>query len=168
MGDPRTPSRSIREPGVMLREASLVPIAQRSPVLAGPLVRVDPSGARLVPVVRPVRPVIAGAEHRFRPNPSPLRMLLGLAGLASAAAFTTAMLPTVIPQADASAGQGQATDPGAAAGAQPDPSVRHVTRYVTLAPGQTAPPSSTVVVRPQPTPRVTVKTVTRTRQSGKP
>jgi hypothetical protein len=36
---------------------------------------------------------------------------------------------------------------------------------VTLQPGQTAPPNSSVVVQPTPTPRVQV--VTRTRQSGR-
>ena len=54
----------------------------------------------------------------------------------------------------------------------PEPSVLHVTRYVTLQPGQTAPPQSSVLVKPQPTPRVTVKVVKKvqvvTRQSGKP
>ncbi len=99
---------------------------------------------------------------RSRPNPNPLRLMLGLAGLASAAAFTTAMLPSVAPQPDA-----QAADPGTAAVVtRPEPSVKHVTQYVTLEAGQTAPPQSTVVVRPKPTPRVTVKVVTKTRQSG--
>ncbi|HYN48066.1 MAG TPA: hypothetical protein VER83_04320 [Candidatus Nanopelagicales bacterium] len=51
---------------------------------------------------------------------------------------------------------------------QPAPSVLHVTKYVQLKPGETAPPQSTVVVRPKPSPKVTVKVVTQTRQSGKP
>ena len=42
----------------------------------------------------------------------------------------------------------------------------HVTRVVTLSPGQTAPPNAPVVVQPTPTPRVRVKVVTR--QSGQP
>jgi hypothetical protein len=44
--------------------------------------------------------------------------------------------------------------------------VRHVTRYVQLEPGQTAPPQASIVPAPKPTPRVVV--VTTTRQSGKP
>jgi hypothetical protein len=90
--------------------------------------------------------------------------MIGLAGLASAAAFTTAMLPSVAPTPTASA----ELAPVAATVAQPAPSVQRVTRYVQLKPGETAPPQSTVVVRPDPTPRVTVKVVTQTRQSGKP
>ena len=92
--------------------------------------------------------------------------MIGLAGLASAAALTTAMLPSVTP----APGAGQALEPVAAAAAGPTaaPSVQHVTRYVQLQPGQTAPPQSTVVVKPKPTPRVTVKVVTQTKQSGKP
>jgi hypothetical protein len=46
----------------------------------------------------------------------------------------------------------------------PQPPVVHVTRTVILQPGQTAPPDSSVVVQPNPTPRIVVKTVTK--QSG--
>jgi hypothetical protein len=107
-------------------------------------------------------------QARSKPDPNPLRMMLGLAGIASAAAFTSAMLPSVTPQATGTIPA--TTDPNAAAAVQPEPSVQHVTRYVTLRPGETAPPQSTVVIRPQPTPHVTVQTtiVTKTRQSGKP
>jgi hypothetical protein len=91
--------------------------------------------------------------------------MLGLAGLASAAAFTTAMLPSVTPAPLAD----PALEPVAAVESPaPDPSVQHVTQYVQLKAGQTAPPTSTVVVRPKPTPKVKVKVVTKTRQSGKP
>ena len=74
----------------------------------------------------------------------------------------------MLPSVSAAPQPAAALDPLAGTAAQPDLPVRHVTRYVTLKPGQTAPPDSTVVVRPQPTPRVTVRIVTRTRQSGKP
>jgi hypothetical protein len=152
-----TTAGSIREPGATARGPRSVatPVSSPARVVAGAV-----TGAR------------GGApngssgmrEPRSRPNPNPLRLMLGLAGLASAAAFTTAMLPSVATQPEP-----PASDPAVAAAAvQPDPSVKHVTRYVTLQPGQTAPPQSTVVIRPKPTPRVTVKVVTRTRQSGKP
>ena len=76
------------------------------------------------------------------------------------------MLPSVTPVTDA-AGDGSALTTDQAGGAAvAAPSVKHVTRYVVLKPGQTAPPHASVLVRPTPTPRVTV--VTRTRQSGKP
>jgi hypothetical protein len=90
--------------------------------------------------------------------------MLGVIGMASAAAFTTAMLPSVAAE-PATAADAVTLDPAAAA-VGPEPSVRHVTRYVTLAPGQTAPSQSTVVVRPDPTPQVRVKVVTKSRQSG--
>ena len=103
---------------------------------------------------------------RRRPDPGSLRMLVTFAGIASASALTTAMLPSISPVTDA-AGAGSVLVADQASGAAvPAPSIRHVTRYVVLKPGQTAPPHASVLVRPTPTPRVTV--VTRTRQSGKP
>jgi hypothetical protein len=89
-----------------------------------------------------------------------MRLLLGVAGIASASALITAMLPSISP---AGAVVADATTLTAVA---PEPSVTHVTRYVTLAPGQTAPPNASVQVKPQPTPRVVVRVVTR--QSGTP
>ncbi|HEY6058290.1 MAG TPA: hypothetical protein VIV06_09670, partial [Candidatus Limnocylindrales bacterium] len=76
-------------------------------------------------------------------------------------ALATGLLPSV-------------AQPGAVVGAPtatlgeavPAPSVRHVVRYVQLRPGQTAPPQSTVVAAPKPSPRTVV--VTTTRQSGRP
>jgi hypothetical protein len=122
----------------------------------------------------------AGAEletrRRGTAQSSGVRMVLGLAGLASASALASAMLPSVLPQPtvvttmDTSA---VAADPTAL----PQPSVIHVTHVITLAPGQTLPPdaaASTTPVpatptpraTPRPTPRVIIQTVTR--QSGKP
>src|SRR5512139_3049233 len=116
-----------------------------------------PRHAATRPAVTPARPV------RARPDPNPMRIMLGIVGLASAAAFTTAMLPSVAPQPVAGA-----TSPDGAGAGVSQPQAQPVTRYVTLAPGQTAPPQSTVIAAPQPTPKVTVKVVTRTRQSGQP
>ncbi len=92
-------------------------------------------------------------------------MLTLFTGIASASALAAAMLPSVAPAIDAGVGPPPTTDPASVADA-PAPSVRHVKRYVVLKPGQTPPPNAHVLVRPTPTPRVTV--VTRTRQSGKP
>jgi hypothetical protein len=89
--------------------------------------------------------------------------MMGVVGMASAAALTAAMLPSVTPQPEAA----QDTTTTTASDIGPQPSVQHVTRYVTLQPGQTAPPQSTVIVQPRPTPKVTVKVVTKTRQSGR-
>ena len=92
-------------------------------------------------------------------------MLVTFAGIASASALAAAMLPSVAPATDA-AGAGSVAAGQVSEAAVAVPSVQHVIRYVTLKPGQTAPPHASVITRPTPTPRVTV--VTRTRQSGKP
>ncbi len=103
--------------------------------------------------------------HRAKPDANPLRLMLALAGVASASALVTAMLPSIAPTpvADASTTQQQQN-----AAVAPAPSVIHVQRVVQLAPGQTAPPNTSVQIAPQPTPHVRVKVVTVTRQSGKP
>ncbi len=142
--DPLDPNRStpmsIRQPGAAPRGPNLLPPAHTA---------------------TPITP--ADRVPRKRPDTGPLRVMVGVVGMASAAALTAAMLPSITPQAGVAQDQVLVTT----ADVQPQPSVRHVTQYVTLKPGQTAPPQSTVIVQPQPTPKVTVKVVTKTRQSGK-
>jgi hypothetical protein len=175
---------SIRQPGASARGARPIqstasangPTNSASPANGG-FVYAEYPDPRFAPVPRlAAQPrAVAPAPARRRPDPSSTRLMFGVLGLASAAAFTTAMLPSISPAdasdtsaaADPNAVDPNAVDPNAVIVA-PEPSVRHVTQYVTLAPGQTAPPKSTVIVRPKPTPKVTVKVVTRTRQSGKP
>jgi len=102
----------------------------------------------------------APVARKPRPDPGPLRIALGLTGMATASALLTAFLG---PAAGADAGTGPgATDQSVAAA--PSPSVRHVTRYVQLAPGETPPPAAVVQQAPAPKPRVVTVT---TRQSGK-
>ncbi len=88
-----------------------------------------------------------------------MRFAIGMAGLASVTALLTAMLPSVTPSQVVVVDAADSTTALA-----PKPSVVHVTRTVVLQPGQTAPPNSSVVVQPNPTPRIVVKTVTK--QSG--
>jgi hypothetical protein len=111
------------------------------------------------PGPRVLRPGLEPHPARSKPDSNPIRLLIGLVGIASASAITTALLPSVTPApvvtADTAIVQPVAT-----------PTVVHVTQYVTLKPGETAPPQAAVVVQPTPTPKVTV--VTTTRQSGKP
>lgn len=102
----------------------------------------------------------APRPQRTKPDPNPMRVVFGLAGLASATALMTAMLPSVTPSPVAVVEAVETTT-----AVVPQPSVLHVTKTVVLKPGQTAPPNSSVVIQPQPTPRVHVKVVTR--QSGK-
>ena len=125
----------------------------------------DPPG-RPLPVQRPsVAPSARPRpEARPRPDPNPMRLMAGFVGLASLSAIATGLLPSLTSGVPAGATSGAVqTTIAADAGSLP---VRHVTRYVQLKPGQTAPPQASVVAAPRPTPRVVV--VTTTRQSGKP
>jgi len=103
------------------------------------------------------------APARGRPDPRPMRIAYGVAGLAAASAVATAVLAPPAP-APAAASQQVATvlAPDQAAMAP----VRHVVRYVYLKPGQTAPPQAVVAQLPAPTPRVLTVTTVTTRQSG--
>src|SRR5512141_2257203 len=89
------------------------------------------AGAR--PQVRP-RP-----DARPRPDPRPMRLMAGFVGLASLSAIATGLLPGVLPSA--SGGAAWSTTTTAVTEATPQP-VQHVTRYVQLRPGQTAPPQA--------------------------
>jgi hypothetical protein len=148
---PPRPTGSIRQPGASPR--------------APRLLQADPPAA---PGPSRPRPAIEARAPKAKPDPRPLRLMLGFAGVASASAFTVAMLPSVAPAQQAGTADALNADAVAAAAVVPQPSVLHVTKYVTLQPGQTAPPQSTVIVQPTPTPIVKVQVVTRTRQSGKP
>ena len=150
--------------------------------MTGPRTRVNP-GARSherprpgqIPLVRQPHSALEARARRGKPESGSVRMVLGLAGLASASALVTAMLPSILPQPAMVA---TGVDTSAAGPAQqPDPSVIHVTRVVQLAQGQTLPPDaaasgSAPVAQPQPqptarpTPRVIYQTITR--QSGRP
>jgi hypothetical protein len=88
-----------------------------------------------------------------------MRVLLGSTGLAALSAFATAI---IVPPA---AGMSSVATAPVSIVVMPAP-VKHVTQYVQLKPGQTAPPRSVVQAAPAPTPRVVV--ITTTRQSGKP
>ena len=117
----------------------------------------EPARAPLPPAPPAAGAIAAPAACQARPHP--MRIVFGMAGLASATALLTAMLPSVTPSQVAVV---EAVDTTTTAA--PEPSVLHVTRVVTLNAGQTAPPNAPVVVKPKPTPRVRVKVVTK--QSG--
>ena len=108
--------------------------------------------ARPAPIAHPA-PIA-----RPRPDARPLRIAYGMAALAATTALVTALAapPPAVTATDAT--QASVTLP-----AEPAPSVRHVTKYIQLAPGQTAPPNAAVKVVATPKPRVVVVT---TRQSG--
>ena len=94
-----------------------------------------------------------------RPDARPMRAILGFTGVAAASAIATVIVrPPLANLAQATAVLTGAADQAAAP-------IRHVTRYVQLLPGQTAPPNAAVQAVPQPTPRVVIVT---THQSGVP
>jgi hypothetical protein len=95
-----------------------------------------------------------------RPDPGPLRIAIGLTGVATASALVSAFLA---PSAGGTAGAGTTTTETTLAPV-PAQAVQHITRYVQLAPGQTAPPQAVVQQAPAPKPRVVIVT---TKQSGR-
>ena len=113
---------------------------------------VDAADVRPHGGVGPVRP----ATPRSRPDPTPLRLAGGFTGLAAASAIVSAMLAPAPMDATAQAAVAGTTT-------VPQPEVVHVARYVTLKPGQTAPPQAVVQQQPAPAPRTVI---VRTKQSG--
>lgn len=101
-------------------------------------------------------------QAKPRPDPRPMRLAFVVTGIAAASAIATAIVTP--PAGGGSSGAIQAATVATAV-QQPVPAPSHVTRYVRLAPGQTAPPQASVQQLPPPAPRVVVVT---TRQSGAP
>lgn len=116
-------------------------------------------GRAALPASLPAR---TGVERKPRPDPGPLRIAVGLTGIATASALMTAFLGSSA-GVNADTGAAVSTTDAALADA-PAPSVRHVIKYVQLQPGQTAPPKAIVKPAAIPKPRVVVIT---TKQSGK-
>jgi hypothetical protein len=106
--------------------------------------------------VPPVRSPVAAHRPgaRARPDATGLRVALGFGGVAAASALITSFLAPATAAVAVADGAAAVADPG---------SVQHITRYVQLQPGQTAPPGAATATVPQPTPRVVTVT---TRQSG--
>ncbi len=130
------------------------------PTSQTPRVTGSPQVARPLPAARGDLPVPA---RKPKPDPRPLRLVIGLTGLATASALLTAFLS---PATGAEAGTAGTTTVTVLPAGTPDPvPVRHIVRYVQLKPGQTAPPKAVVKQAPAPKPRVVVVT---TKQSGKP
>lgn len=114
------------------------------------------------------RPADAAPQHKAKPDPTPMRVAVGIGGLATLSGLVTAIFvaPAValLPSADTSVLATPATI------TQQRPVV-----YVQLAPGQTAPPGARVIDAKAPKP-ITIVTrvaapaqktvVVRTTQSG--
>ena len=129
------------------------------PVVARPTVARPSLADDARPDVGATRPAPRpAAAPKNRPDAGPMRIAIGMTGIAAASAIATALL------APATAATGGATaQTTVVLPAQPAAPVRHVTKVVQLMPGQTAPPQAVVQQAPAPKPRVVVVT---TRQSG--
>ncbi len=90
---------------------------------------------------------------RKRPDPRPMRLVIGAGGLAAVSAVAAA----IVAQPQPYAGPEIVTDPAVMVPATPVIAQRPV-QYVQLEPGQTAPPGARVIAADVPTP-VTVVTV---------
>lgn len=126
------------------------------PPRSGAATRPIPVGSAASEPATPGRTVVA---RKPRPDPGPLRIAIGLTGMATASALISAFLA---PSIGASGGAGTSANDATVAAA-PSQAVQHITRYVQLAPGQTAPPQAVVQQAPAPKPRVVIVT---TKQSG--
>jgi hypothetical protein len=81
---------------------------------------------------------------RSKPGPAPMRLALGLGGMAALSALATAI---ILPPAAPAAADVAAVDPTdtAAPTATDTPGPTPTVRYVQLAPGESAPPGATVI-----------------------
>jgi len=116
------------------------------------------------PAPRSAAPAPRSAAPKSRPDPTALRIAGGFAAVAAASAMVSAMLapaPAGSAAGAAAGAVGGAVTAAAAAAGQPE--VVHVVRYVTLKPGQTAPPQAVVQQQAAPAPRIVTVT---THQSG--
>jgi hypothetical protein len=124
-----------------------------------------------------------------KPDARPMRFVYGAGAVAAMSVMAVGLMqPDFAATADQPASADGSADPSAVAQAPADVAVRHVTQYIQLKPGQTAPPGATVIAADAPTPRVVVThnapsgqaasqpaarpqapaPAPRTRQSGKP
>jgi hypothetical protein len=86
-----------------------------------------------------------------------MRVVYGAGAVAALSVMAVGLVqPDYAATADQPGVSDPAADPFAVAQAPTTGDVRHVTRYIYLKPGQTAPPGATVVAANAPTPRVVV------------
>jgi hypothetical protein len=126
-------------------------------------------------VVRTTSPAVAPGNRttsspRRRPDPRPMRLAFAAGGAAALSALLALIGSAALP---ATAAVPAATTASAVGGANDVAQVRHIVRYVTLAPGQLPPAGatrtpSTVVAAPIATPQPRPRPVVVTSQSGRP
>jgi hypothetical protein len=127
------------------------------------------------PVGRPASPAVtpgnrATPSPRRRPDPRPMRLALAAGGAAALSALLALIGSAALPT---TAAVPAAAPTPAGGGANDVAQVRHIVRYVTLAPGQLPPTGATstpttVVAAPVATPAPRQRPAVVTSQSGTP
>ena len=85
-----------------------------------------------------------------------MRIVYGAGAVAALSVMAVGLVqPDYAATADQTPGTDPTTEPNVAQG-QGNIQIRHVTQYIQLKPGQTAPPGATVIAGNAPTPRVVV------------
>lgn len=110
-------------------------------------------GARPGNDARPAR----SDSRQSKPDARPMRFVYGAGAVAAMSVMAVGLVqPDFAATADQSNASDPTADPSAVAQVPGDTTVQHITQYVHLQPGETAPPGSTVITANAPTPRVVV------------
>jgi hypothetical protein len=114
--------------------------------------------SRPTPGVRPgidARPARSDSRQS-KPDPRPMRLVYGAGAVAAMSVMAVGLVqPDSAATADQTAVFDPTSDPSSVAQAG-GPTVQHITEYVHLRPGESAPPGATVIAPNAPTPRVVV------------
>ncbi len=114
--------------------------------------------ARPAPVARPLtdaRPARSDLRQS-KPDARPMRFVYGAGAVAAMSVMAVGLVqPDFAATADQSTSSDPTADPTAVA-QSPGTTIQHVTRYIQLKPGETAPPGARVIAANAPTPRVVV------------
>lgn len=144
--------------------------------LPGPVPETPTPSARTVPAPRPSAQRPTPATPKQRPDPRPMRLVLGAGTIAAVSIMAAGLVRFPAPAADAIAADVATVE--TLATARPEVIVQHRTVYVQLKRGQHAPRGAKVIAGAVPTPRVVVtriaarpatprRAVVKTRQSGR-
>jgi hypothetical protein len=91
-----------------------------------------------------------------RPDARPMRLVYGAGAVAALSVMAVGLVQPDPGATDPAAAPDPTAKPDRVAQAPADSGVRHVTRYIHLKPGQTAPPGAKVIAADAPTPRIVV------------
>lgn len=127
--------------------------------------------SRPAPVARPAADArLARPDSRqSKPDARPMRFVYGAGAVAAMSVMAVGLVqPDFAATADQIVGSNSTPDPNAVAQVPADVAVTHVTQYIHLQPGETAPPGATVIAPDAPTPRIVVTHNAPTGQVAQP